>query len=61
MYYASGYAGQLVLNIPALQMTIVTASDANFDWDEAGENFDQLAEFIINSLLVPLKNHSATE
>jgi hypothetical protein len=39
----------------------VTASDANFDWEEAGENFDQLAEFILDSLLVPLKEQSASE
>jgi hypothetical protein len=39
----------------------VTASDSNFDWAEAGDNCDELAEFVIDSLLVPLKEKSATE
>ena len=56
MYFALGYGGQFVINIPKLKMTIVATADANYDWGPAGDHVDAIVDLIGESLLEPLKD-----
>jgi len=59
MYFAVGYAGQYIMNIPKLRMTIVAAADANCDWDQASVQVAEIRELIADNLLVPLWEQAA--
>ena len=51
IYFASGYGGQWILNIPDLDMIIVATMDANTE----GNNWGQMESLIpiINNLIIP--------
>jgi CubicO group peptidase (beta-lactamase class C family) len=38
VYFALGHGGQFVLNVPDLDMIVVSTADPNFDWDVADEH-----------------------
>ena len=59
MYYAVGYAGQYIMNIPKLKVTIVAAADANCGWEEARVQIAEIRELIADTLLVPLWEQTA--
>jgi len=54
LYFALGYAGQFIVVVPALELIIVAATDANCDWDEAGEQGAAVRDLITESLLEPM-------
>jgi len=59
MYFAAGYAGQYIMNIPRLNVTIVATADANCDWDQASVQAAEIRELIADHLLVPLWEQTA--
>ena len=54
MYYAAGYAGQYIMIIPRLSVTIVATADANCGWEEASQQGAEIRQLIADHLLVPL-------
>lgn len=59
MYFALGYGGQFIISIPKLDMVIVAAADANYDWGPAGEHVRAIRNLLGRYLLKPLKRQSA--
>jgi len=55
MYFALGYGGQFIINIPKLDMVIVAAADANYAWGPAGAHVRAIRNLIGRYLLKPLK------
>lgn len=53
-YFAWGYGGQFILNIPELNMTIVTIANPNPVRLDAGLNADNIFKFMIHQFLYPL-------
>lgn len=51
IYFAIGYAGQYIINIPDLDMVIVTTSVFPFTSEMAEEQADSILEFIANHIL----------
>jgi CubicO group peptidase (beta-lactamase class C family) len=61
IYFALGYGGQFVVNVPSLSMTIVAAADGNFGPDEANEHETEILELIVERILEPLSGAHALE
>jgi CubicO group peptidase (beta-lactamase class C family) len=59
IYFALGYAGQFIINIPKLEMTIVATADANYDWGPAGEHDEAIMNLLGRYLLEPLKERGS--
>lgn len=55
VYHASGHGGQEILNIPALDTTIVTTSDAWMPGDPAWNNHQAILEVVADDLVRPMK------
>ncbi|RQW02841.1 class C beta-lactamase-related serine hydrolase [candidate division KSB1 bacterium] len=56
IYFALGYGGQFIFNIPELNMVITTACDSQFmDWDAADAQERVVTEIVANGILAALK------
>jgi CubicO group peptidase (beta-lactamase class C family) len=55
MYFALGYGGQFVINIPKLEMTIVATAKEGVSPAVGGKHINAILELIIESILVPMK------
>lgn len=55
MYFALGYGGQFIINIPRLDLVIVASADANYDWEPAGEHVRAIRNLLVRYLLEPLR------
>jgi CubicO group peptidase (beta-lactamase class C family) len=53
-YDAMGYGGQLIMNIPELDMVIVTTADPNPEWERVNENEFTILKLLGFHLLVPI-------
>ncbi|MCP4203103.1 MAG: serine hydrolase [bacterium] len=56
MYFALGYGGQFVINIPKMKMTIVATANANYGWEPAGQHVNAILDLIGEYLLEPLED-----
>jgi CubicO group peptidase (beta-lactamase class C family) len=51
VYFALGHGGQFVLNVPDLDMIVVSTADPNFDWDVADEHERAILHIIASYVL----------
>ncbi|MFX0065669.1 MAG: serine hydrolase [Candidatus Hermodarchaeota archaeon] len=57
-YLAPGFGGQEILNIPKLNMTIVTQADSDVYWDAGGRYETLVFQFVQNRLMPAIKKIS---
>ncbi len=56
IFFALGYGGQFIFNIPQLNMVIATACDSQFmDWDAADAQERMVTEIVANGILPAVK------
>jgi len=51
VYLALGYGGQFIINIPELNMIVVTTSNSFVDWDTADEQERAVLSIVANNIL----------
>ena len=61
MYFALGYGGQFIVNVPKLQLTIVATADGSYQPDVANEHEVAILGLIVDWILVPLSQSPVME